>query len=136
MAGEDLQRILDGMDQQMLDGYNEYALECVEPWASFSGNQGQMTIVKKYIIPVAQEHATAARPDWPESATPGDYLEAIYGSYDSDVIASAFSDTIEQIYAELNGYWQEASYIQEEHALLLRGGENQGPHSTHAVWRG
>lgn len=127
--------ILDALDEDMLTNYDEYALECVEPWATFNGNHGQMVIVQKYIIPAAEQHANDARPDWPQSDTPDDYVEAIYGCYDEEVIASAFSDTIQEIYESLNEYWLYASGVQDEHAYIA-GPENAGPHSTHVVWRG
>lgn len=137
MAGaEDLNRILDGMDEEMLGAYNDYELACVEPWVSFKGNAGQDIIVVKYIIPAASQHAQRARPDWPETDNPDGYVDALYSCYDSDVIYSAFSDTIDNIYADLTEYWEFASQVQYEHAALLSGGENAGPHSTHDVWRG
>jgi len=139
MAGVGLNQILDDMDATMLDQYNEYATVAVESWVTFRGTAGQNALVKKYIIPAAQEHALNARPNWPESDTPDDFTVAMYDCYDSDVMAKAFSDTIEQIYSDLYELWAQSVDIQNEHAFIVSAagsGDNAGPHSTHAVWRG
>lgn len=135
MAGEVLNMILDGLDEDMLDNYNAYAYEAVEPWLSFSGNNGQLVIVKKYIIPAAEQHAKKARPNWPESDNPDNYIEDLMNCYDPEVMDRAFSDMIQSIAGGLFEYWTYASGVQWEHASLVPG-ENQGPHSTWPVWRG
>lgn len=135
MAGEEINRILDILDQDMLDLYNDYAADVVDTWLSFSGNEGQMAIIRKHILPVSFRHAKQARPNWPESATPLDYAEALWTSYKPNVLASAFSDTISELLETLTAGWEEAKFLQEEHANLVSG-VNQGPHSTWPVWRG
>lgn len=136
MAGEGLNKILDALDEDMLNNYNDYASECVEPWVNFKGNPGQLVIVKKYIIPAAVAHAEAARPNWPESATPEDYLNDLMNAYDPDVMVQAFGESIEEVYSNISEYWWYASGVQDEHFFIEGGGENAGPHSTWPVWRG
>jgi hypothetical protein len=139
MAGEigsGVNRILDELDYEMLNFYEEYAIAVVDPWLSFNGNPGQMKIVRTHILPVSQHHAREARPNWPESATPRHYMNALMRYKHPEVIQNAFSQTINDVYSTLYDLWFEATVKQEEHVLLVRGGDNAGPHSTWPVWRG
>jgi len=131
-----LNEILDDLDGEMLGDYQEYARECVEPWASFKGNHGQLIIVQNHIIPAAEQHAHFTRTDWPLTATADDYYNDILNCYDQDVIQRAFGDTLEEIYSNLSDIWLDAEGMQREHEFITDGGENAGPHSTHDIWRG
>ena len=135
MASDVLNAILDDLDQSMLDNWYSYSEVCVGAWERFSGNNGQMVIVEKHILPTAQKHVENAREDWPKGPGPNDYYDAVYSSFEADVIDRAFSETLEQIMGEIEGYHLDADFSQDEHAVIA-GPENAGPHSTHPVWRG
>lgn len=132
---DELNEILDDLDSDMLGDYEGYSAEAIDGWGSFAGNNGQMVILEKHILPAVAQHIKDAEPNWPFSANPDDYVEAIYNCFDPGVIAQAFSDTINDIYGTLLDYWLSACDTQSEHSFIA-GPENAGPHSTHSIWRG
>lgn len=123
--------ILDPMDQQMLDNYNEYRALILHTWSQFGGNEGQMTIVRFHIMPYSQEHVAQARDQWPYSGDSEEYLDGVYNCYDSEVIERAFSDVLNDLYGNISALWMETDEIQREHDDILG---HSAVHSTNPPW--
>lgn len=128
---------LDDLDQQMFNNFMAYAQAIMDSWESFSGNPGQMTIIREHILPAAQEHISNAANYWPRGASPDEYGPTIYGCYQPDVIERAFSDTIESVVGQLSEWHQEADDFQIEHERLaaIIGGVHE-PHSVYPPFMG
>lgn len=134
MAGENLNRILDGLDLEMLESFNAYAQTLRDTWEGFSGNEGQSSIIENHIWPAVQEHISQAKDGWPRSAGPDDYYGAVSGCYDPEVIERAFGDTINGSYEEISEFQAESEDLQLEHdhvaSIMSNGGPPPDPHST------
>lgn len=120
---------LDYLDQSMLDLYNEYVMQGTSAWEGFQGNEGQMAIVQRHVLPAAAQHVQAAKELWPTGQSPEDYLDALIGSHEA--AEQALGETIYQAYENLMELWEPAESLMSEHDSL----SSAGPHSTTGVWR-
>lgn len=138
MAGaEDAIAMLDDLDQQMQDLYFSYAETATESWSSFVGNHGQMVIIENHILPAALEHAHQACKFWPIGEGPDEYFDTLMNCYDAEVISRAFSQTIDQITAELWDPVYEAQEYEDAHNYIIDAIQASafGPHSTQRYWQ-
>lgn len=139
MAGEYIIEVLDDLDGQMLEDFNSYSSELLGAWNQTRerGNNGQRAIIDDHIMPIISEHIRFAKKGWPRAANPDDYREVVMAAFYPDVMGRAFSDTIDESYANMYDYWMEAMDLQDEHDNVAATiGAAPPPHSTEASWRG
>lgn len=137
MAGGSINEELTVLDTQMYMNFMAYAQTIMDSWRSFQGNHGQKTIMVQHLLPAAYEHIGEAAYYWPRGASASEYPEKIYGSYQTDVVERAFSDTIESIVGELEELQSEAEEWQDEHdALVAILGDSWEPHSVYPPFEG
>lgn len=117
----------------MLDNYGAYSQAIMDTWQSFSGNDGQMTIVHDYIIPMSMDHIQFAKEEWPWSGDADEYLESVINCFDDEVMMRAFSETIFALYDTIADYWLESDSIQQDHDDILG---HSAVHSTNPPWVG
>lgn len=83
---------------------NSFAEAIYESWEECLGNcnEGQASIINNYVYPAINEVGETIAEDWPWGPGADEYASAMYNAYDSDVMYSAFSDTINGPLAELD----------------------------------
>lgn len=130
-GGDGLNAVLDALDTQMLLNYRAFRDAILTTWETFSGNDGQMTIVQNHILPMSRDYVQQAKEEWPWSGDADEYLENLMSCYDSDVMERAFSGTIYDLYDTIYGYWVESDELQQTHDDIL--GDSR-VHSTNPPW--
>ena len=130
-GGGGMNEVLDGYDSAMLANFNVYRSIILTTWDGFVGNPGQMSIVKNHIMPVSVRHVQDAKDEWPWSDDPDGYMEQLYSGYDSDVLARAFGETINNLYDSISELWVEADDWQQRHDEVLG---YSAVHSTNPPW--
>lgn len=118
---EDLIEFMEYMLELMItDLYEQYVQVCENNWltAMQGFNPGQLSIADQNIIPAIDDYLDETSATWvgdfdPASCDPQDYVDAVYDSYDSDVIDRAFSETTYQPLEAMMGIQQGASEVQD-----------------------
>lgn len=126
-----LSEMLDPLDEQMQKNYYMFKDIIISTWETFSGNEGQMTIVENHIMPMSKDFVKQAKDEWPWSGDADEYIENVFASYDTSVIERAFSGTIYSIYDEIVVLWMESDELQQYHDDLLG---HSAVHSTNPPW--
>lgn len=131
MAGEDRNAILDALDEEMQSNWWTYRDSIKQAVETFSGNDGQMTIMNKYISPIALGHAQASKEEWPYGLGPEELQFELYEAYEPEVIERAFSGWIDDLTESITAYYEESQELQNEHDYVLG---HSVVHSTNPPW--
>jgi|SRR6478736_2503695 len=133
MAGGEVRNaILDGLDSNMLQLFNEYKHLATGYWGTFVGNHGQLTIVRHHFKPITDEHVNIAKQAWPLNTSVYTYeRELLECRGDMWMIYRAFSDSLQELGEKLDDLQNDAIDLQNEHDEILG---SISVHSTNPPW--